>query len=278
MKVAAIQMVSGQDAAVNLALALALIAQAADAGAELVGLPEYFCMIGARDGDKLAIQEPMGSGRLQDALALAAKQHGIWLAGGTLPITAPPLSASAGTPSGRVFNTTLVWNPLGERVARYDKVHLFAFDNGRESYDEARVLQAGTAPSTFALPSRDGHTWRVGLSICYDMRFPEFFRDLKADLIMTPSAFTHTTGQAHWEVLLRARAIENLAFVLAPAQGGLHPSGRRTWGQSLAIDPWGRVLAQQAEGAGVVLADLSFETITQVRQQLPALQHRVLSA
>jgi deaminated glutathione amidase len=268
MKVAAIQMVSGQDAAVNLAQALELIAQAAAAGAELVGLPEYFCMIGAKDSDKLAIQEPLGSGPLQDALAACAKAHGIWLAGGTLPIT--------GTQPGRVFNTTLVWGPQGQRVARYDKVHLFAFDNGRESYDEARVLQAGVQATTFDLPSQDGHTWRVALSVCYDMRFPEFYRALLADLIMVPAAFTHTTGQAHWELLLRTRAVENLAYVLAPAQGGLHPSGRRTWGQTMAVNPWGQVLAQQAEGPGVVLADLSFEQMMQWRQQLPALDHRVM--
>ena len=266
MKIAAIQMVSGQDAAANLAQALELIGQAAAEGAELVGLPEYFCLIGQHDGDKLAIQEPLGHGPLQDALSQAAKQHGIWLVGGTLPITA--------SSPDHVFNTTLVWNPQGEQVARYDKIHLFAFDNGRESYDESRVLEAGHTPTVFALPSRDGHTWRVALSVCYDMRFPELYRQLHADLIMAPSAFTHTTGQAHWEVLLRARAIENLAYLMAPAQGGLHPSGRRTWGQTLAIDPWGEVLAQQAEGAGVVLADCDWARVQQVREQLPALQHR----
>ena len=267
MKVAAIQMVSGQSADANLAQALQLIAQAADAGAELVGLPEYFCLIGQHDSDKLAIQERLGQGPLQDALRQAAMQHGIWLAGGTLPITADQPE--------RVFNTTLVWNPQGEVAARYDKIHLFAFDNGRESYDESRVLQAGTRPSVFELPSRDGHTWRVALSVCYDMRFPELYRSLQPHLIMAPSAFTHTTGQAHWEVLLRARAIENLSYLMAPAQGGVHPSGRRTWGQTLAIDPWGQVLAQQLEGPGVVVADLDWQRLQDVRLQLPALQHRV---
>ena len=267
MKIAAIQMVSGQDAQANLDQALQLIAQAADAGAELVGLPEYFCLIGAKDSDKLAIQEPLGHGPFQDALAQAARQHGLWLAGGTLPITARA--------PDHVSNTTLVWNPQGEVVARYDKIHLFAFDNGRESYDESRVLEAGRTPTVFELPSRDGHTWRVALSVCYDMRFPELYRQLQPELIMAPSAFTHTTGQAHWEVLLRARAIENLAYLMAPAQGGLHPSGRRTWGQTLAIDPWGQVLAQQAEGPGVVLADCDWARVQQVREQLPALAHRV---
>ena len=267
MKIAAIQMVSGQDAQANLEQALQLIAQAAAAGAELVGLPEYFCLIGQNDSDKLAIQEKFGSGPFQDALAQAAHQHGIWLAGGTLPITAQA--------PDHVSNTTLVWNPQGQVVARYDKIHLFAFDNGRERYDESSVLEAGRTPSVFELPSRDGHTWRVALSVCYDMRFPELYRQLQPELIMAPSAFTHTTGQAHWEVLLRARAIENLAYLMAPAQGGLHPSGRRTWGQTLAIDPWGQVLAQQAEGPGVVLADCDWARVQQVREQLPALAHRV---
>lgn len=266
MKIAALQMVSGQDAHANLDFALQLIAQAAEAGAELVGLPEYFCLIGQHDSDKLAIQEKLGHGPMQNALSAAAKQHGIWLAGGTLPLTAH-------TPK-RVSNTTLVWNPQGQQVARYDKIHLFAFDNGRESYDESRVLEAGRLPTVFDLPSRDGHTWRVALSVCYDMRFPELYRGLQPELIMAPSAFTHTTGQAHWEVLLRARAIENLAYLMAPAQGGTHPSGRRTWGQTLVIDPWGTVLAQQAQGPGVVLADCDWQRVQQVREQLPALQHR----
>ncbi|MFM8590247.1 MAG: carbon-nitrogen hydrolase family protein [Limnohabitans sp.] len=267
MKVAAIQMVSGQDARTNLDTALQLIAQAAASGAELVGLPEYFCLIGQHDSDKLAIQEPFGRGPFQDALGAAARQHGVWIAGGTLPIT-------ASTPD-HVSNTTLVWSPQGETVARYDKIHLFAFDNGRESYDESRVLEAGRRPAVFELASRDGHTWRVALSVCYDMRFPELYRQLQPELIMAPSAFTHTTGQAHWEVLLRARAIENLAYLMAPAQGGLHPSGRRTWGQTLAIDPWGTVLAQQAEGTGMVMAECDWQRVQQVREQLPALRHRV---
>ncbi len=268
MKLAALQMVSGPDAQVNLATALALIEQAAQAGAELVGLPEYFCLIGRQDTDKLAIAEHEGQGPLQDALRDAARRHGVWLAGGTLPLR--------GNQPGRVRNSTLVWNPLGEQVARYDKVHLFAYDNGREHYDESRVLEAGNQPVAFDLASRDGHTWRVALSVCYDLRFAELYRQLQPDLILVPSAFTHTTGQAHWEVLLRARAIENLAYVMAPAQGGRHPSGRRTWGQTMVIDPWGEVLAQQAEGPGVVLANCDSQRLQAVRTQLPALQHRVL--
>jgi nitrilase len=176
----------------------------------------------------------------------------------------------------QVRNSTLVYSPDGKCVARYDKMHLFSFDNGRERYDESRCLQAGTVPVTFDLPSKDGHCWRVGLGICYDLRFPELFRALDAELLLLPSSFTHTTGQAHWEVLMRARAIENLAYLLAPAQGGTHTNGRRTWGHSLAVDPWGTVLGEKAEGPGVVLADIDIAALQAFRQQLPALSHRVL--
>jgi deaminated glutathione amidase len=181
--------------------------------------------------------------------------------------------------ASQVRNSSLVFAPDGRCVARYDKIHLFRFDNGRERFDEGRALERGRVPVCFDLPSRDGHTWRVGLSVCYDLRFAELYRHYAAqgaDLLLVPSAFTHTTGQAHWEVLLRARAIENLACVIAPAQGGLHENGRRTWGHSMVIDPWGEVLARQAEGAGVVLATLDAARVAACRQQLPALSHRVL--
>jgi nitrilase len=161
-------------------------------------------------------------------------------------------------------------------VARYDKIHLFKFDNGREQYDESRVIESGQAPVAFELPSRDGHTWRVGLSVCYDLRFPELYRALAADLLLVPSAFTWVTGQAHWELLLRARAVENLAYVAAPAQGGVHENGRRTWGHSMVVEPWGSVLASRDTDAGVVLAELDAARLAQVRMQLPALEHRVL--
>jgi nitrilase len=271
MKIAALQMVSTDSCSANLAQAAELLEQAALAGAELAVLPEYFCLIGLHDADKLAIQEPFGAGPIQQFLADTARRLGLWIVGGTLPLTAPE--------PDHVYNSTLVFNPQGQCAARYDKIHLFRFDNGTESYDESRVLQRGTTPSQFALPSKDGHTWQVGLSVCYDLRFAELYRAYAkagVDLMLVPSAFTHTTGQAHWEVLLRARAIENLAYVAAAAQGGTHPSGRRTWGQTIAIDPWGQVLAQRAQGPGVVLADLDVQTVQQRRAQLPALQHRVL--
>ena len=271
MKVAAVQMVSTDILSENLAQARALLEQAAQEGAELAVLPEYFCLIGQHDADKLAIQETFGVGPIQTFLADTARQLGLWVVGGTLPL-------SAATPD-RVFNSTLVYSPQGDCVARYDKIHLFRFDNGVESYDESRVLDRGGQPTRFALPSKDGHLWQVGLSVCYDLRFAELYRGYArdgVDLILVPSAFTHTTGQAHWEVLLRARAIENLAYVGAAAQAGLHPSGRRTRGQSILIDPWGLVLAQQLQGAGVVCAELSPHTVLQRRSQLPALEHRVL--
>jgi predicted amidohydrolase len=271
MKIAAIQMVSTGVLAENLQQARGLLEQAARDGAELAVLPEYFCLIGHRDADKLAIQEAFGSGPIQSFLADAARALGLWVVGGTLP-----LSASS---TDRVYNSSLVFDPEGACVARYDKMHLFRFDNGVESYDESRVLDPGTHPTRFALPSKDGHIWQVGLSVCYDLRFAELYRGYArdgVDLLLVPSAFTHTTGQAHWEILLRARAIENLAYVAAAAQGGEHPNGRRTWGQSMLIDPWGLILAQQDQGAGVVCAELDPKTLVERRAQLPALQHRLL--
>jgi len=269
MKVAALQTVSGTQVAANLEAAQRLLAEAARAGAELAVLPEYFCLMGARDTDKLAVREQFGAGPVQDFLARQARTLGLWIVGGTLPLAAAD--------PARVRNASLAYSPQGECVARYDKIHLFRFDDGRERYDESRVIEAGDRPAAFTLPSRDGHAWRVGLSVCYDLRFPELYRGLGADLLLVPSAFTHTTGQAHWELLLRARAVENLAWVLAPAQGGRHENGRRTWGHSMVVDPWGGVLARRDEdGAGVVLAELAPQRLAQVRAQLPALDHRRL--
>ena len=266
MKIAAIQMVSGMDVPTNLATARRLLEDAARQGAELVLLPEYFCLMGQRDTDKLAWAETLGQGPIQAVLQKAARELGLWVVGGTLPL--------ATDVPDRVANAVLAYNPQGECVARYDKVHLFRFDNGTERYDESAVLAAGTLPVSFSCTPRNGPALTVGLSVCYDLRFPELYRLLQADLILVPAAFTHTTGQAHWEVLLRARAIENQAYVLASAQGGLHANGRRTWGQSLAIDPWGRVLAQQAEGDGVVVADIDPTLLQRVRTDLPAVQLR----
>ncbi|HYF17204.1 MAG TPA: carbon-nitrogen hydrolase family protein [Ramlibacter sp.] len=268
MKIAAIQMVSTPRVEDNLAAAGRLIAQAAGQGCELAVLPEYFCLMGRQDTDKLAVREAPGDGPIQRFLAATAREHRLWLVGGTLPLVAGD--------DAHVRNTSLAFSPAGECVARYDKIHLFRFDNGRERYDESRAIEAGAQPAAFDLHARDGRRWRIGLSVCYDLRFPELYRRLAADVLLVPSAFTYTTGQAHWETLLRARAIENLAYVVAPAQGGSHETGRRTWGHSLVADPWGVVLAQQDEGEGVVVADLDAARMAEVRTQLPALEHRVL--
>lgn len=268
MKVAAIQMVSGISLDANLSEALRLLRQAAAAGAELAVLPEYFCFMGARDEDKLVLAETPGLGKVQDFLSDTARDLKMWVVGGTLPMATDDPSHAA--------NASMVYDPRGHQASRYDKIHLFRFDNGRERYDEAAVLQAGDTPTTFDCATRGGEVWRVGQSICYDMRFAELYRALAADILLMPAAFTHTTGQAHWEVLLRARAIENQAYVIASAQGGLHENGRRTWGHSMVIDPWGQVMAMQAEGPGVVLADIDRGFLQSVRTQLPSLQHRRL--
>lgn len=269
MKIAAVQMVSTPDLARNLAAADALLARAAAAGAELAALPEYFCLMGRRDSDKLALAEApgdTGNGPIQRFLSAAAQRHGLWLVGGTLPV-------ATGQPD-RIYNRCCVYSPSGLEAAHYDKIHLFAFDNGAERYDEGRVLLPGSAPVAV-----QAGALRVGLSICYDLRFPELYRALMqppCDVLCVPSAFTHTTGQAHWELLLRARAVENQCYVLAPAQGGQHENGRRTWGHSMVVDPWGKVLAVCDEGEGLALADVDTEHIMQTRARLPALAHRKL--
>jgi len=264
VRVAAIQMVSTPDVERNLADAEVLIAQAAERGAHLIALPEYFCFMGRSDREKVAIREREGNGPIQAFLADQARRHGVYLAGGTLPLECPD--------PDRVYNTSFVYGPDGRVLARYDKIHLFNFRRGTESYDEALSIRPGTAPASFDAP------WgRVGLSTCYDLRFPELYRALgEVDLILVPAAFTYTTGKAHWETLLRARAIENQCYVLAPAQGGVHPNGRRTWGHAMLVDPWGEIQAVLPEGPGVVDGTLDRARIADVRSALPALRHRVL--
>ena len=294
LRIAALQMVSTPDLERNLEAAGKLISEAAAAGAALVSLPEYFCLLGRRDSDKLAVAEAPGKGRIQQFLAASAKEYRVVVIGGTLPVagaaaaappapaasatpSAPPPPTGAATPTGaRVLNRCCVFGSDGRELAHYDKLHLFAYDNGRESYDEGRTLHAGHTPCAVDL-TLGGQALRLGLSICYDLRFPELYRAHMrppCDLIAVPSAFTHTTGRAHWEVLLRARAIENQCYVLAAAQGGTHENGRRTFGHSMVVDPWGEVLACREEGAGVVMADLDVARIAEVRKQLPALAHR----
>ncbi len=264
MKVAAVQMVSTPDRDENLAAAARLIDEAAAAGARLVSLPEYFCQFGWKETDKFQIAEAEGSGPIQDMLSAKARQHGLWLAGGSLPLKTPD--------PAKVTNTALLFNPQGQAVVRYDKLHLFSFRDGERSLDESRTMVAGQQCVV-----ADTAVGRVGVSICYDLRFPELYRALGVvDLILVPSAFTETTGRAHWELLLRARAVENQCYVLAAAQGGTHANGRRTFGHSLLVDPWGEVVASLPLGEGVVLGDIDTERLQSVRRMVPALRHRRL--
>ena len=263
-RIAAVQMISGPTVGANLEEAGRLIALAVEQGAQLVGLPEYFPIMGLDERDKVKVREEQGAGPIQAFLAETARRHGIWLVGGSVPLVA--------STSDKVRNSSLVYDDQGRLVARYDKIHLFAFEQGAESYSEPRTIEAGKDVVTFESPFG-----RVGLSICYDLRFPELYRAMKeVDLIMVPSAFTETTGKAHWETLLRARAIENLVYVLAPAQGGRHPNQRETHGNSMLVDPWGVVVERLPKGAGVVVGDIDPEHTRRLRQNLPALAHRTL--
>jgi nitrilase len=264
LKVAAVQMVSAASLNQNLDSAARLIAQAAQDGAQLVGLPEYFCLFGRKETDKLDIAEQPGTGPIQTFLSETARQHNIWLSCGSMPLVSSDPT--------RVLNTQLIFDPSGKQIARYDKIHLFGFTRGTESYDESRGILAGDTICRVDTP-----VINLGLSICYDLRFPELYRALgEVDLILVPSAFTYTTGRAHWETLLRARAIENQCYVLAPAQGGTHENGRRTWGHSILIDPWGEVLSVLPEHEGVVSGTIDPARLAEVRQSLPALTHRKL--
>jgi nitrilase len=264
IRVAAIQMVSAPEVAANLAAAERLVAEAAAAGAKLVALPEYFCILGRHETDKVKVREKEGAGPIQDFLAEAASRNRVWLVGGTIPLVS--------SNEKKVRNACLVFDDAGRRVARYDKIHLFGLDLANNNFDEARTIEPGDRPVVLETPFA-----RIGLSVCYDVRFPELYRAAgEVDAWFVPSAFTAVTGAAHWDILMRARAIENQCYVIAPAQGGLHPNGRRTWGHSMVVDPWGEVLACRAEGEGVVLAELDAARLAEVRQSLPALQHRTL--
>ena len=264
IQVAAAQMVSTPNPADNCETAARLVREAATAGAQLVLLPEYWAVLGGNEQDKVEIAESAGDGPLQNFLANLARECGIWLLGGTLPLKSHQ--------SGKVLNSLMAYAPDGTLASRYDKIHLFGFTRGEESYDESRTIVPGTKVAVLETPFA-----RVGLSICYDLRFPELYRAMgQCDLIVMPAAFTHTTGRAHWEVLLRARAIENQCYVLASAQGGLHPNGRRTWGHSMLVDPWGAVCAQLAEGEGLAAGEIDLDSMMGIRTSLPALQHRTL--
>ena len=263
-RIAAVQLASGPNVKGNLQEAGRLIEMAAAQGAKLVALPEHFAIMGLRDNDKVKAREKPGSGPIQEFLSATARRHGIWLVGGSVPLE----SASP----DKVRNSSLVYDDKGRLAARYDKIHLFGFAMGTEHFEEARTIEPGRDVVTVDTPFA-----RLGLSVCYDLRFPELYRAMKeVDIILVPSAFTETTGKAHWETLIRARAIENLAYVLAPAQGGYHLSGRETHGDSMIVDPWGVVLDRLPRGSGVVTAGLNLQHLRNLRKSLPALTHRTL--
>jgi deaminated glutathione amidase len=267
MKVAAIQMTSSPVLQENISTATRLIQQAVQAGAKLVLLPEYWAMMG-KEHDKHRLANSPDAAVMLDFMAQQAQQHAIYLIGGTIPITAPQ--------ADKVYNSSLVFDPTGQQVTRYDKIHLFDFTKGTESYRESATILAGRQPVGFTTTSEFG-AHKVALSVCYDLRFPELYRSFGAvDLIVVPAAFTYTTGSVHWEILLRARAIENQCYVLAAAQTGHHPNGRHTWGHSMLVDPWGEVVSVLPESEGVVVGELDPQLIQEVRRNLPALQHRVL--
>ena len=268
--VAAVQMNSQDDVAANLSSAQRLLEQAAAQGATLAVLPENFAFMGARDTDKLAHAEVEGSGPIQDFLAEISARLKLCIVGGTMPLTVPGKT-------DKVYAASLVVDAQGQRVARYDKIHLFDVEvmrNGKaEAYRESASIDYGaTNPVAIATPAG-----MLGLSVCYDLRFPELYRSLTkngAEILCVPSAFTDKTGEAHWEILLRARAVENFCFVIAPNQAGTHPGGRRTWGHSMIISPWGEILSQRADGEGIVLADVDRVKQSQIRSSFPSLTHR----
>ena len=264
-KVAALQMASGPNVAGNLSEARRLIENAVKQGARLVVLPEFFSIMGMKADDMVAVREQAGSGVMQTFLAEMARKHRIWVVGGSIPLVA--------NAPNKVRNSCLVFDEHGEQVARYDKIHLFNLDLGNEHYHEGNTIEAGTQVVVV-----DSPFGRIGLAICYDLRFPELFRAMKnVDIIVLPSAFTATTGKMHWETLVRARAIENLTYVIAAAQGGYHVNGRETHGHSMIVDPWGRVLDELPRGSGVVLAEVNPSYQASLRASLPALTHRTLA-
>ncbi|MFA7239264.1 MAG: carbon-nitrogen hydrolase family protein [Sulfuricellaceae bacterium] len=263
-RVAAIQMASGPNVSANLSEAERLIDMAVAQGAKLVVLPEFFAIMGSRESEKMAIREVEGKGTIQKFLSRMAKSHKIWLVGGSMPL-------EAGDPN-KMRNSCLVYDDKGKLAARYDKIHLFGLDLGNECYHEEKTIEPGDKVVVVETPFG-----RIGLSICYDLRFPELYRAMgEVDLIVIPAAFTETTGKAHWEVLVRARAIENLAYVVASAQGGYHLSGRETHGNSMIVDPWGVVLDRLPRGSGVVVANINPAYRDSLRKSLPALTHRTL--
>jgi nitrilase len=266
VKVAGIQMASSPNVSSNLIEAERLIKIAAKAGAKIIVLPEYFCIMGAKDSAKVKVKEKDGDGPIQRFLSKIAKKHKIWLIGGTVPLVS--------NYPNKIRNSCLVYNDKGEQVARYDKIHLFGLDLGTEHYHEENTIESGEHVVVVETPYG-----KIGLSVCYDLRFPELYRAMgQVDMIVVPSAFTETTGKAHWETLVRARAIENLCYLIAPAQGGYHLSGRETHGNSMIVDPWGVVLDRLPRGSGIVIAGINTSYQASLRKSLPALKHKTIKA
>jgi len=266
IKIAAIQMASGPSVAANLSEAERLIGVAANQGSKLAVLPEYFAIMGMKETDKVAVREKEGQGPIQNFLSKMAKDHGIWIIGGSIPLV-------SNFPN-KVRNSCLVYDNKGKQVARYDKIHLFGLDLGNEHYHEDNTIESGDAIQVVDTPFG-----KIGLSICYDLRFPELYRAMgEVNIIVIPAAFTETTGKAHWETLVRARAIENLSYVVAAAQGGYHLSGRETHGNTMIVDPWGVILDRLPRGSGVVIATMNPQYQTSLRKSLPALNHRTIKS
>lgn len=266
IKVAGIQMASSPSVTSNLIEAERLIKMAVEAGAKLVVLPEYFAIMGIHDSDKIKVREDEGDGPIQRFLSKIAKKHKIWLIGGTIPLVSNSVK--------KVRNSCLVYNDKGKQMARYDKIHLFGLDLATEQYHEKKTIEAGNEVVVVDTPYG-----KIGLSACYDLRFPELYRAMgEVDMIVVPSAFTETTGKAHWETLVRARAIENLCYVIAPAQGGYHLSGRETHGNSMIVDPWGVVLDNLPRGSGIVIANINRHYQASLRKSLPALKHKTIQS
>jgi len=264
VKVAAVQMASSPHVSSNLVEAKRLIDIAVEQGAKIVVLPEYFCIMGTKDSDKVNVREKVGDGPIQRFLSKMAKEHKIWLIGGSVPLIS--------NYPGKVRNSCLVYDDKGTQVARYDKIHLFGLDLGTEHYHEENTIEPGDQIVVVDTPYG-----KIGLSICYDLRFPELYRAMgEVDMIVVPAAFTETTGKAHWETLVRARAIENLCYVVASAQGGYHLSGRETHGNSMIVDPWGVILDRLPRGSGIVIANINPKYQQSLRASLPALKHKTI--
>lgn len=264
VKVAIVQMVSGTEVAQNVRTMQRLVQKAAAEGAEWVVLPEYWPIMGQDDQDKVVVAEKFGDGPLQSVMRELATNLSIVLFGGTIPLQS--------TDHSKILNTMMVYGPSGELLSFYHKMHLFGFNSGQESYAEANTIMRGLDVPELKI----NHT-AVAQGICYDLRFPEFFRaQLPFEIMVLPAAFTYTTGKAHWNTLLIARAIENQCYVLAAAQGGIHQNGRRTYGHSMIINPWGEILQCLPEGEGIITTTLDGSLLDSVRSRLPALNHRIL--